>query len=127
MGNGQIDPKALELFSGIGDWISDNHESIYDTQANPLPSRPEWGDASLSKDGKTLYLHVMKWPENGKLLVEGVPVKASSASFLAPKGADQKISLSQDGAKLSLDLPAKAVDEHDSVIKVLLESPFISQ
>ena len=127
MGNGKIDPKALELFSGMGDWIRDNHESIYDTEANPLPSRPEWGDASLSKDGKTLYLHVMKWPENGKLLVEGVPIKAGSASFLAPKGAEQKISLSQEGAKLSLDLPAKAVDEYDSVIKVRLESPFISQ
>ncbi|MHC4854907.1 MAG: alpha-L-fucosidase [Planctomycetota bacterium] len=124
MGNGKIDPKAIELFSGIGDWIRDNHESIYDTEANPLPSRPEWGDASLSKDGKTLYLHVMQWPADGKLRVDGVPVKAASAAFLAPKGADQKISLSQDGATIAFDLPAKAIDEHDTVIKVFLESPF---
>ena len=124
MGNGKIDPKAVELFSGIGDWIRDNHESIYDTEANPLPSRPEWGDASLSKDGKTLYLHVMEWPVDGNVRVDGVPVTAASATFLAPGGADQKISLSQDGSTIALDLPARAIDEHDSVIKVLLESPF---
>ena len=124
MGNGKIDPKAVELFSGMGDWIQENHESIYDTEANPLPSRPEWGDASLSKDGKTLYLHVMQWPANGKLRVDGVPVTAASADFLAPKGADQTISFSQDGSSLALDLPAKAIDAHDTVIKVSLQSPF---
>lgn len=124
MGNGKIDPKAVELFSGMGDWIQENHESIYDTEANPLPSRPEWGDASLSKDGKTLYLHVMQWPANGKLRVDGVPVTAASVAFLAPKGADQKISFSQDGSSLALDLPAKAIDAHDTVIKMVLQSPF---
>jgi alpha-L-fucosidase len=124
MGNGKIDPKAVELFAGIGDWIRDNHESIYDTEANPLPAKPQWGDASLSKDGKTLYLHVMQWPTNGTLRVDGVPVKAASADFLAPKGADQKISFSQNGATITFDLPAKAIDAHDTVIKVLLESPF---
>ncbi len=124
MGNGKIDPKAVELFTGIGNWIRDNGESIYDTEANPLPSRPEWGDASLSKDGKTLYLHVMQWPANGKLRVDGLPVKAASAVFLAPGGADQKIVFSQDGASISLDLPATAIDEHDTVIKLTLQSPF---
>ena len=66
----------------------------------------------------------MQWPADGKLRVDGVPVKATSAAFLAPKGANQKISLSQDGSTLALDLPAKAIDAHDTVIKVLLESPF---
>jgi hypothetical protein len=66
----------------------------------------------------------MQWPTNGTLRVDGVPVKAASADFLAPKGADQKISFSQNGATITFDLPAKAIDAHDTVIKVLLESPF---
>jgi alpha-L-fucosidase len=102
----------------------DNHESIYDTESNPLPGRPDWGDASLSKDGKTLYLHVMKWPANGKLQVDGLPVQATSASFLAAKAADQAIALSQDGSSLALDLPSEAIDPYATVIKVLLEAPF---
>jgi alpha-L-fucosidase len=125
MGNGKIDPKALELFAGIGNWTSVNHESIYDTEANPLPAKPEWGDASLSKDGKTLYLHVMQWPADGKLRVDGVPVKAAAAAFLDPKGADQTISLEQDGSTLALDLPADAIDPYNSVIKVSLKSAFV--
>lgn len=124
MGNGQIDPKAVELFNGIGAWMRVNRESVYDTEANPLPARPEWGDATLSKDRKTLYLHVMNWPADGKLRVEGVPVKTSSAAFLSPAGAGQTIPITQDGTTLELTLPTKPVDENDSVIKVALAEPF---
>ena len=126
MGNGRIDPKALELFQGVGAWIKDNGESLYGTQANPLPARPAWGDANLSKDRKTLYLHVMKWPADGKLRVDDVPVKATSAAFLSPKGAGQSFSISQDGTALELTLPPKPIDENNSVIKVALAAPFPS-
>ncbi len=118
MGNGQVDPKALELFQGVGAWIQDNGESIYGTQPNPLPARPAWGDANLSKDGKTLYLHVMEWPADGKLAVEGVTPKVQSATFLAPQAARKKIPFTQDGANLNLTLPEAAIDPHDTVIKL---------
>lgn len=120
MGNGQVDPKALELFQGVGAWIKDNGESIYGTQANPLPTRPAWGDANLSKDGKTLYLHVMKWPADGKLVVEGMPAEATNASFLSPKAANAKIAFVQEGQNLNLTLPGAAIDPNDTVIKVTL-------
>ena len=124
MGNGKVDPKALELFQGVGAWIKDNGASIYGTQANPLPDRPAWGDANLSKDGKTLYLHVMKWPKDGKLTVEGIPRKATSASFLSPQAADTKIVCAQKGKKLHLTLPGTAIDPNDTVVKVSLAAPF---
>ena len=124
MGNGQIDPKALELFQGVGAWIKDNGESIYGTQANPLPARPAWGDANVSNDGKTLYLHVMKWPKDGKLTVEGMPGMATSASFLSPQAADTKIVCAQKGKKLHLTLPGTAIDPNDTVVKVSLAAPF---
>jgi hypothetical protein len=56
----------------------------------PFPVRPAWGDASLSKDGKTLHLHVMKWPADGKLVVEGIPAQATNASFLSPKAPQRR-------------------------------------
>ena len=124
MGNGKVDPKALELFQGVGAWIQDNGESIYGTLANPLPARPAWGDANVSNDGKTLYLHVMEWPKDGKLFVEGLPGKATSASFLSPKAADAKIAFAQEGPNLNLTLPGTAIDPHDTVVKVSLDSPF---
>jgi alpha-L-fucosidase len=120
MGNGKIDPKAVELFAGLGAWIRDNGASIFDTLPNPLPARPAWGDASLSKDGKTLYLHVMKWPKNGKLIVEGMPGKASSASCLSPKAPQGALDFAQSKTSLTLNLPAQPIDPDDTVIKVSL-------
>jgi alpha-L-fucosidase len=122
MGNGKVDPKALELFHGVGAWIKDNGASIYGTQANPLPDRPAWGDANLSKDGKTLYLHVMKWPADGKLTVDGVAAKATSVTFLSPKAANRKVKFTQNGAALKISLPGQAVDLNDTVLNVLLET-----
>jgi alpha-L-fucosidase len=124
MGNGKVDPKALGLFQGVGAWLKDNGESIYGTQANPLPARPAWGDANLSKDGKTLYLHVMKWPDGGKLAIEGVAAKVESVAFLAPKAAEAKVVFAQEGKKLSLKLPGHPPDANDSVLKVSLAHPF---
>lgn len=124
MGNGRIDPKALELFSGVGAWLQDNGESIYGTQANPLPARPEWGDANLSKDRKTLYLHVMQWPEDGKLTADGVTPKVSSVAFLSPKAADRLVEFAQEGTALKISLPGEAVDQNDTVLKATLAEPF---
>ncbi len=102
MGNGKIDQKAVELFAGLGAWIRNNGASIFDTLPNPLPARPAWGDASLSKDGKTLYLHVMEWPKDSKLVVEGMPGKASAASFLSPKAPQGALDFAESKSKLLL-------------------------
>jgi len=42
--DGSIDPKSVERFSAIGDWMKLNGESIYGTQAGPFPRLP-WGRA----------------------------------------------------------------------------------
>ena len=127
MGNGKIDPKAVELFAGLGAWLRDNSASIFDTLPNPLPARPAWGDANLSKDGTTLYLHVMKWPKDGQLTVEGVVPQVASAAFLSPKASDRKVDFKQDGAALKISLTGQAVDPDDSVVKVSLSAPFQTQ
>ena len=125
MGNGKIDPKAVELYAGMGAWIRDNSASIFDTIPNPLPGRrPSWGDASISKDGKTLYLHVMKWPKDGQLAVEGVTPKVASVAYLSQKASDRKVDFSQKASSLHLTITGQPVDPDDSVIKVALEEPF---
>ncbi len=122
MGNGKIDPKAVELFAGLGTWIHDNGASIFNTLPNPLPARPAWGDASLSKDGKALYLHVMKWPKDGKLVIDGMPGNATAASFLSPKAPQGALDFAQSKTSLTLTLPAESVDPDNTVIKVSLEN-----
>ena len=80
--------------------------------------------ANFTIPREPLYLHVMKWPADGKIQVDGVPVKTTTAAFLSPKGAGQSFTISQDGTTLELTLPSKPIDENNSVIKVALESPF---
>ena len=123
MGNGKLDPEAIRLYGVIGDWLKVNGESIYATVRNPLENRPEWGDISASKDGKTLYLHVLEWPQSGKITVEGLPSSASSASYLAN---GKEASFSQRGETLEITLPAESLDEYDTVVKVSLQQSAVS-
>ena len=82
---------------------------------NPLPTRPEWGDISVSKDGKTLYLHILEWPESGTITVDDLPAAAASAVYLAN---GEKADFVQEGAALIITLPGKPLNEYDTVVKV---------
>jgi hypothetical protein len=75
---------------------------------------------SSQQDGKTLYLHVMKWPADGKLVVEGMPAQATDASFLSPKAPQGALDIAQSETFLTLTLHAQAIDSNDTVIKVSL-------
>lgn len=117
MGNGRLDPEAIRLYGVIGDWLKVNGESIYAARRNPLPSRPEWGDISASKDGTTLYLHVLDAPPSGTITLNEVPGIIESAVFLA---TGEKAQFSQSDNMLRITLPKANVDEYDTVVKVRL-------
>ena len=40
-------------------------------------------DCSISKNGKTLYLHILEWPGSGTITVNDLPAAATSAVYLA--------------------------------------------
>lgn len=115
MGNGKLDPEAVRLYGVLGDWLKVNGESIYASVRNPLDSKPEWGDLSASKDGKTLYVHILEWPESGSLSLSGLPAKAKSATYLAN---GEKTTFKQTGDTLEFTLPDAPINEYDTVVKV---------
>jgi len=118
MGNGKLDPEAIRLYGIIGDWMKVNNESIYNTRSNPFDESPEWGDISVSKDGKKLYLHVLEWPESGTVSLNKITAKVASACYLA-NGKKAKFVQKENTLKFSL---SKAVlDEYNTVIKVSLQ------
>ena len=118
MGNGKLDPEAVRIYSAMGQWLKVNGESIYETVRNPLDERPEWGDISTSKDGKTLYLHILEWPESGIITLDDLSSAVDSAVYLA---TGKKTDFVQEDAGLKLTLSAKAQNEYDTVVKVTLK------
>ena len=117
MGNGKLDPEAVRLYGIIGKWLKTNGESIYATRRNPFSETPAWGDVSVSKDDKTLYLHILNWPEGGELSLPGMTAKAASASFLAN---GETAEFKQESETLTIQLPEQAIDSLNTVIKVTL-------
>ncbi|MCM2369616.1 alpha-L-fucosidase [Aporhodopirellula aestuarii] len=115
MGNGRLDPEAVRLYGVIGDWLKINGESIYSSVRNPLDARPQWGDISASKDGQTLYLHILDWPESGSITVNGLTSAVTSAVYLTN---GQKVDFAQDGDNLKLMLADEPLDKYDTVVKL---------
>jgi alpha-L-fucosidase len=114
--DGLIPEPSVERLEDIGAWMAVNSESIYGTQASPFP-KLDWGRCTQKKrdSGTTLYLHVFKWPKDGKLLVPGLGNEVESAMLLATN-EEMKFEKTTEGVELHV--PKKAIDPNASVIKL---------
>ena len=97
-----------------------NGESIYGTTASPIGAVP-WGRCT-AKPGK-LYLHVFKWPTDGKLNVPNLKTKVKKAYLLAAKPqADKKhpeLPVKRiNKNEIVITVPEKALDTYNTVIVV---------
>ncbi|WP_295650909.1 alpha-L-fucosidase [uncultured Mucilaginibacter sp.] len=106
---GLIPDEEVTRLQQIGKWMAVNGNAIYGTYASPF-SYLNWGRATY--DGKTLYLHVFKWPANGIL---NVPLQnVVNKAYLLANKTPVKVKPTADGIRLSL--PATAPDSIASVI-----------
>ena len=115
MGNGQIDPKDVEILESVGRWLDINGESIYGCGLSPLPIQ-SWGTSTRS--GNMLYLHVFEWPSDGKLIVGGMESDPESAELLTSDGAVPITFARLNSHDLIVNLPAAAPFADDSVLKM---------
>ncbi|MEO0055787.1 MAG: hypothetical protein RLZZ50_1734 [Verrucomicrobiota bacterium] len=116
-GDGSLTPETVDSFAAIAAWMRVNAESIHGTSASPFPRTPAWGRATVK--GRDLYLHVFKWPADGRLLVL-VKNIATSAALLAAPGSALPVQRTKGG--LVLSLPATAPDPAASVIRISLDA-----
>ncbi len=71
----------------IGKWLETNGESIYGTCGGPFKPG-EFG--GTTRKGKTIYVHVFKWPESGALNLPNVGAKLVNSRLLAGGKVDAK-------------------------------------
>ena len=116
---GEIPAESIQLLKGVGAWMKVNGEAIYGTHASPFKRLP-WGRCTVKDAGadSVLYLHVLSWPADGKLLIPGLSSDVKAASLLAG-GAPLAVEKSPNGPLLSL--PTAAPDAICSTLKVLIQ------
>jgi alpha-L-fucosidase len=78
MPDGRIEPRQAARLAEVGRWLARYGQSIYGTRGGPYkPSRK----LACTRQGNTVYLHVLQWGED-ELVLPPLPRKIVSSSLL---------------------------------------------
>ncbi|RLD81364.1 MAG: alpha-L-fucosidase [Bacteroidetes bacterium] len=113
-GEGEIIDFEKQLLKGIGQWLEINSEAIYNTNIAAIKEQ-KWGVVTL-KPGK-LYLHVMEYPQNNKLLLSGVRTDIFKTYTLSDK--NMALKSTQEKGDLLIDLPVDLKKDTYATVIVL--------
>ncbi len=114
-GDGRLDPRDLAILDGIGWWWTFHSDSIHGTTRTDLPVQ-SWGEST--RNGSNLYLHVLNWPVDGRLVVSGLAAPVKQAVLLSDRRRVFK-TLS-DGPDVVVEVPREMPERTDSVIRLEL-------
>lgn len=109
MPDGKIQPEFVTQLKSMGEWLSNNGESIYGTRGGPVTPRP-WG--VTTQKGKKIYFHILDWQDT-LLPMPKMPGIIRSAKFLK---TGRKADIIDTGAGLVFNLPQEALDPIDTII-----------
>jgi alpha-L-fucosidase len=107
--DGMIQPEFQQRLAVIGEWMTINGESIYETTYGPIQGQAAF---RMTAKDSNFYVHVFDWPST-PLLLTGFPAKVLSARLLA---TNQPLRFEQTKNDLSITLPPQAPDANVSVI-----------
>ncbi|MET1057137.1 MAG: alpha-L-fucosidase [Pedobacter sp.] len=99
MPDGKIQPEFTDTMAIVGKWVKQNGESIYGTRGN-IVAPQQWGVVTYKN--KTLYTHIMVWPQENYIFIPKLKAKISKAVLLATKTA-VRYKQQEEGAFLYLD------------------------
>ncbi|MCX7427319.1 MAG: alpha-L-fucosidase [Planctomycetia bacterium] len=117
--DGTIQPEAVERLLAMGKWLEKNGESIYGTRRGPY-SPADWGVSTMKGDD-TVYLHVLKFPADGKLSLAAPPDGVKSVTALDGSKLSKLIGAKVVGDKLEIAIPAGLKDDVDSILVLKLK------
>ena len=114
---GTLPQESGQVLAAVGAWMAVNGESVYGTEASPL-EKLSFDGRCTQKPGR-LYLHLFAWPKDHQVVL---PIKNEirRAYLLAdPKRAPLPV------RGVTVELPAQAPDQIDSVVVVKIEGPVV--
>lgn len=118
---GVIPPASVDRLKDMGDWMKENGEAIYETQASPF-EKLDWGRCTQKEDGKNavLYLHVFDWPKDGKLVVPGLQNEVVEAYALNDK-SKAGLDVEKNGETITVDVNNVRPSKYATVIVLEIE------
>ncbi len=116
MPTGEIETRQAERLREIGEWLKVHGEAIYGTRGGPLVPG-EWGVSTCR--GRSVYLHVFRWPPRGALALPPLERRVLAASVVGGGGADVR----QAATGLSIDVPPPHRRSIDTVVRLDLDGP----
>ena len=115
--DGEIDRSQVERLHELGDWLRQNGESVYGTRGGPwLPG--EYGVSTHR--GNYVYVHVLKIPESGTLVLPTLPTRVVRVTDLN----GNSVPYSQDDKSIALKVHPGAAGTVDAIIKLELAEPW---
>lgn len=116
MPTGVIQSEFIDTLKQIGNWLSENGESIYGTRGNIIPPR-DWG--VVTRKNKIIYLHILKTPETKSFIfIPELKQKINKAILF--KG-EQQIAFKQQAEGTFIFLDAILLNEIDTIIQLELQ------
>ncbi len=111
MPNGKIQPEHIERLQQMGEWLSKNGETIYNTKGGPLTPRT-WG--VTTQKGNKVYVHILNWTDEALVLPSwGKTVK--SARMFSDKSP---VKFTSNEFGITLKIPAAKADELDTIVEL---------
>ncbi|ULQ55219.1 alpha-L-fucosidase [Flavihumibacter rivuli] len=126
MADGTIPDEQVKVLKELGAWNKRNGEAIFNTIAG-IPQGHFYGPTTLSKDSTTLYLF-LHGKTDGPVMIKGLDNRITDITVLGSgKKLDHKvvgkISWSHVPGLVYIDVPAAALDQYVTVLRVKLDKP----
>ena len=116
MPTGEIEPRQAARLREIGRWLKSSGEAVYGTRGGPfLPG--DWGVSTHR--GTSLYLHVLRWPQEGPLVLPALERKIVASSVMGAGSAQAR----QTAAGTQIDVAPPERSPMDTVVRLELDGP----
>ena len=119
MGNGAIPEIGVTFLEDAGAWIKKYPQVIYKAGSSPWGHALPWGD--VTTQGKSLFLSVFDWPQNGQLHLPGLQEEIISAKIVGIANA-KELTFKKDNGWTVFTTPLMVPERPVSVIEVKLKT-----
>jgi alpha-L-fucosidase len=113
--DGTIPDISVKCLLAVGNWLEINGDAIYGTGYGPVTPQP-WGVTTQKQD--RLFLHVMKRPFNGEIVVPGIDASITRIQFLSN---NEGLKWKKTGDQLIVFVPGNLPDPVNTIIEVKTE------